>query len=183
MAPLHQSHHSSLTPMFAKIDKMKSKKWTQSSKQLASNVIVEELCHRSQQNKILKKENSEIYSKICQKCSTVHFLCIQKMIAMLYASKPIRKWQTTTHQKLPGYSTGTWTQMNTSRTFLLTIFLSSTNLFSVAVCNFPFLNLTFLPSTSRQHLRKLFGNINPCFPKKELATATLHSIALNYIER
>ena len=51
-----------LTTTFAKIDEAKSKKWTQSSEQFASNVIVEELRHKSQQNNILKKEISEIYA-------------------------------------------------------------------------------------------------------------------------
>ena len=69
--------------MFAKIDETKSKKWAQSSEQFASNVIVEELHHKSQQNNILRKEISEIYSEIRQKCSTFHILCILKTIAML----------------------------------------------------------------------------------------------------
>ena len=72
-----------LTPTFAKIDETRSKKWTQSSEQFASNVIVEELRHKSQQNNILKKEIREIYSEIRQKCSTFRFLCILKTIAML----------------------------------------------------------------------------------------------------
>jgi len=67
-----------LTPTFTKIDKTKSKKWKQSLKQFAENVIIEELRMKSQQNVALKKQISEIYDEIRQKCSSFHYLYIMK---------------------------------------------------------------------------------------------------------
>ena len=53
-----------LTPTFAKINKAKSNKWKQSSKQFAENVIQEELRIKFRQNETLKKQVNEIYDEI-----------------------------------------------------------------------------------------------------------------------
>ena len=55
-----------LTPTFTKIDETKSKKWKQSSKQFAENVIHEELRIKSRQNVALKKQLNEIHDEIRQ---------------------------------------------------------------------------------------------------------------------
>ena len=72
-----------LTPTFTKIDETKSKKWKQSSKQFAENVIHEELHMKSRQNVALKKQINEIYDEIHQKCSFIRYLYILKTIVLL----------------------------------------------------------------------------------------------------
>ena len=72
-----------LTPTFTKINKAKSKKWKQSLKQFAENVIIEELRMKSRQNVALKKQINEIYDEIRQKCSSFHYLYIMKTLVLL----------------------------------------------------------------------------------------------------
>ena len=76
-----------LTPTFTKIDETKSKKWKQSSKQSAENVIHEELRMKSRQNVALKKQINEIYDEIRQKCSSIRYLYILKTIVLLRKKK------------------------------------------------------------------------------------------------
>ncbi|KAJ7369405.1 hypothetical protein OS493_039234, partial [Desmophyllum pertusum] len=72
-----------LTPTFAKIDETKSKKWKRSSEKFAENVIIEELRLKSQHNKALKKQISEFYYEIRQKCSSFRYFCILRIMALL----------------------------------------------------------------------------------------------------
>ena len=72
-----------LTPTFAKLDETKTNKWKQPSERFTENVIAEELRAKLQQTASLKKQLSEVYSEIRQKCSFFRYLCILKTIALL----------------------------------------------------------------------------------------------------
>ena len=115
-----------LTPTFAKIDETKSKKWTRSLEEFARNVIVEELRNNSQKNITLKKQIRRFIVKFAR-TAPISVICVLWGQWRYYVRKLIKKWQKTTHQKLHGGCTGILTLMNSSRTFLRTISLSSTN--------------------------------------------------------
>ena len=71
------------SPTFAKLDETKTNKWKQSSERFTENVISEELRAKLQQTSSMKKQLSEVYSEIRQKCSFFRYLCILKTIALL----------------------------------------------------------------------------------------------------
>ena len=180
--PLCQSFGLTLT--FAKIDETKSKKWAQSSEQFASNVIVEELRHKSQQNNILKKEISEIYSEIRQKCSTFRFLCILKTIAMLRkeAYQKMADDHSSKIARLLYRDVDVDEHIQNMSSYNLSFFdklvLCRGLQFSIPE---PRISVIDIQAT----FEKAFWKLEPILSedKKELAAATLRSIALNYTKR
>ena len=72
-----------LTPTFARVDKTKSEKWSRSSTDFERNVIAEELRQRTKQVAELRKEISDAYQEIEEKCSPLRFICILKPIVTL----------------------------------------------------------------------------------------------------
>ena len=167
--------------MFAKMDETKSKKWAQSSEKFASNVIVEELRHKSQQNNILKKEISEIYSEILQKCFTFRFLCILKTIAMLRkeAYQKMADDHSSKIARLLHRDVDVDEHIQNMSSYNLSFFdklvLCRGLQFSIPE---PRISAIDIQAT----FEKAFWKLEPILSenRKELAEATLRSIALNY---
>ena len=72
-----------LTPTIARVDKTKSEKWNRSSTDFERNVIAEELRQKTKQIAELRKEISDVYQEIEEKCSPLRFICILKTIVTL----------------------------------------------------------------------------------------------------
>lgn len=124
---------------------------------------MEELHHKSQQNNILKKEISEIYSEIRKKCSTFCFLCILKTIAML-RKQAYQKMVDEHSSKIAWllyWDVEVDEHMENISSYHLTFF---DKLVLCRSLQFSIPEPCILPLTSRQLLRKHFWNLNPSFP-------------------
>ena len=145
-------------------------------------------CHSgrtaSQQNIALKKQISETYGEIRENCSTFRYLCILKMMALL---------RTKTYQK-----------MADDRSSKIARLLYRDVDVEEHINNISSYNLTFFDKLvlcrglqfstpqpcisaidTQASFEKAYSKLEPMLAdeKKELAAATLRSIALNYIER
>ena len=173
-----------VTPTFAKIDETKSNKWRQSSTQFAQNVILEELRLKPNKNAALKKQIADVYDEIRQNCSSFRYLCVLKTIVDLrkkhyqkvmsdHVSKIARLIQRDVDvdehiQNISSYKLSFFQKLVLCRG--LKFALPQRHISAMDV---------------QASFEKAFWKLEPTIPedKKELATATLRSIALNYIER
>ena len=173
-----------VTPTFTKVDETKSNKWRQSSTQFAQNVILEELRLKSNKNAALKKQIADVYDEIRQNCSSFRYLCVLKTIVDLrkkqyhklmsdHVSKIARLIQRDVDvdehiQNISSYKLSFFQKLVLCRG--LKFALPQRHISAMDV---------------QASFEKAFWKLEPTIPedKKELATATLRSIALNYIER
>ena len=173
-----------LTPTFTKIDEAKSNKWKQSSKQFAENVIQEELRIKFRPNEALKKQVNEIYDEIRRKCSSFRYLYILKTMVLL------RKKQY--HKMMSGHISKIARMLRRDvdvDEHILNISSHQLTFFQkLVLCRGLKLAIPQRQISAREvkaNFEKAYWQLEPtlCDDKKELAKATLRSIALNYIDR
>ena len=145
---------------------------------------MEELRHKSQQNNILRKEISEIYSEIRQKCSTFHIFHILKTIVMLRkeAYQKMADDHSSKIAELLYRDVDVDELIQNMSSYNLSFFdklvLCHGLQFSIPE---PCISAIDIHAT----FEKAFWKLEPILSedKKELAAATLRSIALNYTKR
>ena len=173
-----------VAPTFTKVDETKSNKWRQSSTQFAQNVILEELRLKSNKNAALKKQIADVFDEIRQNCSSFRYLCVLKTIVDL-RKKQYQKLMSDHVSKIARLiqrDVDVDEHIQNISSYKLSFFQK------LVLCR----GLKFaLPQRHisamdvQASFEKAFWKLEPTIPedKKELATATLRSIALNYIER
>ena len=172
-----------LTPTFARVDKTKSEKWNRSSTDFERNVIAEELRQKTKQIAELRKEISDVYQEIEEKCSPFRFICILKTIVTLRNEQyqQLMSGHTKKISRLLAADTNIDEHIMNISSYRLSFFQK------LVLCR----GLNFsLPQriSSREILatfEKAYWKLEPKLSSddKELAAATLRSIALNYSER
>ena len=179
---LHLCQNFNLTPTFAKVDQTKSSKWSKSSRQFTKNVIKEELQSKLKQNKSLKNEMVKIYDEIRQNCSYLRYLWILRVMTNLRRKQyeNVVTSHTKKISKLLNIDLDVDEHILNISSYKLSFFQK------LVLCR----GLKFsLPQRVTQieiqaSFEKAYWLLEPTLndDKKDLATATLRSIALNYSE-
>ena len=171
-----------MTPTFAKIEQTKASKWKRSANAFEENVVAEELSLKRKQLTVLKWETQDIYNEIKASCSPLRFLCILKTIVTLRNEQYLQLMNG--HIKkisrlLYKDNTDIDQHMKNISSYGLSFFQK------LALC----LNFALPQRVSSKDIQaafeKAFWKLEPDLSddNKELAAATLRSIALNYTER
>ena len=172
-----------LTPTFARVDKTKSEKWNRSFTDFERNVITEELCQKTKQVAELRKEISDAYQEIEEKCSPLRFICILKTIVTLRNEQ--YQQLMSVHMKKISRLLAAETNIDEHITNISSYRLSFFQ--KLVLCRG--LNFSLPQQTSPREIlatfEKAYWKLEPKLSSndKELAAATLRSIALNYSER
>ena len=173
-----------LTPTFAKIDKDRRAKWKKSSASFTKNVIAEELRVRIQESKVLREEINGIYDEIRQTCSLFRYMCILRTITMLRNKLQLEVTNTHTRKisRLLYRETDVDEHILNISSYELSFFQK------LVLCR----GLKFAipqrvsPVEIKASFEKAYWNLERHLPNenlRELAAATLRSVALEYINR
>ena len=172
-----------LTPTFARVDKTKSEKWNRSSTTFEQNVVVEELRQKTKQIAELRKEISETYREIQEECSSLRFICILKTIVTLRNEQyqQLMSGHTKKISRLLAVDTNIDEHIKNISSYRLSFFQK---LELRRGLNFAFPQ-RISPREIQATFEKAYWKLEPKLSSdnKELAAATLRSIALNYSER
>lgn len=172
-----------LTPTFAKVEKTKAAKWKRSTKTFEENVVTEELRQKAKRMTELREEINGIYDEIREKCSLLRFACILKTIVALRNEQytELMKGHTKKISKLLYYNTDVDEHITNLSSYRLSFFEK------LALCR----GLDFAlpqrvsPMVIQATFEKAYWKLEPRLSEenKELAAATLRSIALNYVKQ
>lgn len=173
-----------LTPTFAKIDKDRRAKWKKSSASFTKNVIAEELRVRIQESMVLREEINGIYDEIRQTCSLFRYMCILRTITMLRNKLQLEVTNTHTRKisRLLYRETDVDEHILNISSYELSFFQK------LVLCR----GLKFAipqrvsPVEIKASFEKAYWNLERHLPNenlRELAAATLRSVALEYINR
>ena len=172
-----------LTPTFAKVDQTKSKKWTRSARTFEENVVKEELRQKTRRLTELREEINEIYDEIRGKCPPLRFACILRTIVALRKEQYLllMNGHTKKISRLLSNNTDIDEHIKNLSSYKLSFFQK------LALCR----GLDFAlpqpvsPMEIQATFEKAYWKLEPKLSdeNKELAAATLRSIALNYIKR
>ena len=172
-----------VTPTFAKINSTAANKWRKSSKQYEENVISEEFREKTKVANTLKATANNIYKEIREKCTILQYIGVLNAITNL-RKKQYESIMDTHTKKLSRllYKEGNIDEYINN--------LSSCHLsFFQKLVLFRGLDFSLPQKTSGVEIQaafeKVYWNVESSIAddKKELASATLKSIALNYIEQ
>jgi len=171
-----------LTPTFAKIDKERSSKWKQSSEAFGRNVISEELKEKIKQSASLKHEINSVYDEIRRSCSLFRYACILRTMVDL-RSKHYQEVMSTHTKKIARLlykETDVDEHIQNISSYDLSFFQK------LVLCRG--LKFAFPQRVSsievKASFEKAYWSLEPHLENddlKELAAATLRSVALNYI--
>ena len=173
-----------LTPTFAKIDKERSSKWKQSSVAFERNVVSEELKEKIKQSASLKCEINSIYDEIRRSCSLFRYTCILRTMVNL-KNKYYQEVMSTHTKKIARLlykETDVDEHIHNISSYELSFFQK------LVLCR----GLKFAfpqrvsPIEVKASFEKAYWSLEPHLESddlKELAAATLRSVALNYIQR
>ena len=173
-----------LTPTFAKVDQTKSKKWTRSARTFEENVVTEELSQKGKRLTELREEINQIYNEIREKCPALRFACILRTIVTLRKEQYFQLMNGHT-KKISRLLNNNKTDINEHIKNLSSYQLSFFQ--KLALCR----GLDFAlpqpvsPMEIQATFEKAYWKLEPKLSEenKELAAATLRSIALNYLKR
>jgi len=171
-----------LTPTFARVDKNRRSQWKKSSTAFTKNVIDEELISKTKESAALRHEINTIYDEIRQNCSFFRYTYILRTMTLLR-----RKYQ----QQVMDTHTRKITRLLYRETdvdeHILNISSYELSFFQkLILCR----GLKFSipqrisPIEVKASFEKAYGNLEPHLRNddvKELAAATLRSVALEYI--
>ena len=172
-----------LTPTFAKVDQTKSKKWTRSARTFEENVVTEELLQKTKRLTELREEINEVYNEIREKCPPLLFACILRTIVTLRKEQYLQAMNGHTKKisRLLNNNTDINEHIKNLSSYRLSFFQK------LALCrglDFP-LPQPVSAMEIQATFEKAYWKLEPKLSEenKELAAATLRSIALNYIKR
>lgn len=164
-----------------RVDKTKSEKWNRSSTAFEQNVVAEERRQKTKQIAELKKETSEVYREI-QECSPLRFICILKTMVTRRNEQyqQLMNGHTKKISRLLATDTNIDEHIKNISSYRLSFFQK------LVLCRG--LNFALPQRISSREIQASFEkaywkqepNLNS--DDKELAAATLRSIALNYSE-
>ena len=173
-----------VTPTFAQVDATKSSKWTKSCLNFQRDIVQEELKSKRSELKQLKEQYTESVRNLRQVCSTFRFATIIRTLRLLQRkqAQEMVKSHTKKLSHLINKSVDIDEHINNISSYHLSFFEK------LILCR----GLKFslpqrIPKREIQaSFEKAYWRIEPLIKdddKKELACATLRSIALNYIEK
>ena len=173
-----------LTPTFARVDRTKSEKWSRSSAAFEQNVVSEELRQKTKQLPELRREIREVYREIQEECSPLRFICILKTIVFLRNEQYQQQMSVHTKKiaRLLNADTNIDEHIKNISSYRLSFFQK------LVLCRG--LNFALPQRISSREIHatfeKAYWKLEPKLEdsnERELAAATLRSIALNYSER
>ena len=172
-----------LTPTFAKVDGTKTAKWKRSAKTFEDNVIAEELRQKARRRNELAEESNAIYEEIHRECSLLRIACIRKTIVALRKEQFARLMNNHTKKisRLLCKENDIDEHIKNLSSYRLSFFQK------LALCrglDFAFPH-RLSPMEVQVAFEKAFWKLEPKLSEenKELAAATLRSIALNYVKQ
>ncbi|XP_068684490.1 uncharacterized protein [Montipora foliosa] len=173
-----------LTPTFARVDKTKSEKWNRSSAAFEQNVVSEELRQKTKHLPELRREIREVYREIQEECLPLRFICILKTIVFLRNEQYQQQMSVHTKKiaRLLNADTNIDEHIKNISSYRLSFFQK------LVLCRG--LNFALPQRISSREIHatfeKAYWKLEPKLEdsnERELAAATLRSIALNYSER
>ena len=157
-------------------------KWSKASEQFSTNVIAEELRAKVKQNAALKKELNGIYVEIRRNCSSLQYMCILRTMVNLRKKhyEKMMSGHINKIMKLLNKDHDVEKHIQNISSYKLSFFQK------LVLCRGLKFSLPQRISSMdiQASFEKAFWQLEPSLSddKKELAAATLRSIALNYIE-
>ena len=172
-----------LTPTFARVDGTKTAKWKRSAKTFEENVVAEELRQKVKRRNELAEESNATYEEIHRECSVLRIACILKTIAALRKEQYSRLMNNHTKKisRLLCKENDIDEHINNLSSYRLSFFQK------LALCrglDFAFPQ-RLSPMEVKVAFEKAFWKLEPQLSEanKELAAATLRSIALSYVKQ
>lgn len=172
-----------LTPTFVRVDKTRWNKWKEPSDRYQKEILQEELRVKLAELNNLKTKISEIYKEIRDRCSTLRYMCILKMISELRNKQYNEMMQRHTNKisRLLTKELDVDQHIHNISSHNLSFFQK------LVICRG--LKFAFPQKVSARDVKasfeKAYWKLEPRLrdDKKELASATLRSIAINYIQK
>ena len=173
----------SLTPTLARVDKTRQKKWKLPSLRLQTDILAEELENKLSYLSDLKAQVKEIKHEIEEKCSTLKYMCVIKVIAELCKRQydQMMSKHTENLSRLPSKELDVdqhiYNILSHDLSFFQKLIIYQGLKFSLP---------QKLPARDvKASFVKMYWKVEShlCGKNKELTSPTLRSIALNYNER
>jgi hypothetical protein len=172
-----------LTPTFARVDKTKAEKWNKSSTTFEQNAIAEEIGQKSKQKAALREDINQIYQEIQRECSLLRYICILKTMVTLRNEQyqQLMDGHTKKISRLLYTDTNIDEHIKNLSSYRLSFFQKLVLCRGLDFALPQRISSREIQATFEKAYWKLEAKLDSNY--KELAAATLRSIALNYCER
>ena len=173
-----------VTPTFAQVERSKARKWKKSSENYQKAVMEEELRSKLTQLKHLREEVQNTFKDVREECSFLRFVTIVRTLSILRNKQYIQMMKCHVNKLscLISKKFDVNEHINNMSSYRLSFFEK------LILCRgFKFsLPQKVSPIEIQASFEKAYWRIEPLLhdaDEKELASSTLRSIALNYIQR